>query len=91
MWDNNPDWYQHKAPKYEPKWEKQVDYNPDHHPSFSRVITGIAGNRIIRLYHVRGYGVLVFETYTEAHDDKVLNRDGCAIFTNEEIGYAPHL
>lgn len=91
MWDNNPDWYKHEAPKYQPKWEKDVNYNPDARPSASRVITGTAGNRMVRIYQVRGFGVLVLSAGQDPAPDGTLQFNQMAILTKDDIGYAPNL
>lgn len=91
-WDNNPDWYQHKAPVYAPKWEKLVNYSPDANPSAGAIYTQGVGGRIIRIYRVAGLGVLIQEADTRTMDaaGKLLF-SGCSILTKEEIGYAPDI
>lgn len=90
MW-GNPDWYDHSANanKYEPKWEKLVDYNPDHNPSASLTTTVLIGNRLARMWHVRGLGVLMADVHGD--DAGTLQPHGLSIFSKDDIGWSPTL
>lgn len=103
MWGNEdkPGWYSQSADanKYEPKWEKLVDYSPDRNPSASKVITAVVGNqpcdggntpaRVIRVFQVRGVGVIICQAAKESTADGKLVFEGMAILSKEDIGYAP--
>lgn len=90
--------------RYEPKWEKDVDYNPDHSPSFSRTITSTLGgqpsdvfadgtspSRVVRVYQVRGVGVIVQTASRSISDDGKLVFDGMSVIAKDELGYCPSL
>lgn len=87
MW-GIPD-YNHETQKYEPKWEKMVDYSPDRNPSLGKVVTGVAGVRVIRVYAVRGLGVIIQAARNEPTEDGKLQFTGMSILTKDELGYGP--
>ena len=85
MWGMTPE------PEPKPITPSQLitrDRNPDHNPSFSLPITGVAGNRVIRIYTVKGLGVIVQEAFKHPSEDGRLIFTGMSIFTREEIGYS---
>lgn len=83
--NNFSDGYQSKSYKYEPKWEKDVDYNPDHRRSDSALFIEDRGHDIVWVLQVKGLGVIVLRALD--------SRSFCGLseFTKEEIGYAPGL
>lgn len=88
----NPDWYQHKDnTKYEPKWEKDIDYSPDRNRSSSDIITGVLKHRVVRIWQVRGLGVMVATADDVTNEQGKLTFSNLAIFTKDEIGYVPNM
>lgn len=90
MWENNPEWYQHKAYEYKPSWERMVDYSPDRNRSASLISTTMIGDRLVRLWHVRGVGVMLSNA-TGNPETGELEFHGLSIYTKQEIGWAPNL
>jgi hypothetical protein len=76
--------------KHEPTPDRFIDYDPDHHPSFSIIHTAVVGSRCLRVWHVKGLGVLCAEMQSDAETGK-LTCGGFSLFTKEEIGWHPTL
>ncbi len=57
MWGGLPD-YNHRAYKYEPKWEKMVERHPDKVPSFGAIDIKDDGADLVWSLDVRGLGVV---------------------------------
>jgi hypothetical protein len=80
------------SPAHEPKPERTIDYNPDHHPSFSLIHTAVvrSGTRCLRIWQVKGLGVLCAEMQSDPESGR-LTCGGFSLFTKEEIGWHPNL
>ena len=69
---------------YNPKWIKDVDYNPDHRPAESpKLYIDENDNEKRWVMQVKGEGVLVFHA-TRSNNELTL-----AIFSKDEIGPCP--
>lgn len=81
-----------KPVKYEPKWEKNVDYNPDHQPSSSQHFVKDEGKTLLVVWQVKGLGVMTMRASSDPRSNTgKLIYHGMSIFTNDEIGYSPKL
>lgn len=71
-------------------WERIDDFNPDAHPSFSRIEFGWSKDEKTRLVMVavRGLGVLCIATEGDKESGRMQVRGGFE-FSREELGYAP--
>ena len=87
--NNQYDGYSAKAYEYKPTWEKQVDYSPDRNPAAGLVVTVLIGDRLVRMWHMRGLGVMMADMY--GNETGTLEPRGLSIFTKEDIGWAPNL
>ena len=77
---------------YAPKWEKDVDYNPDHQRSSSALFTEDRGQDIICVLQVRGLGAIVLRaTSSWTNKDGKLRFEGISTFTKADVGYSPKL
>lgn len=83
--NNWSDGFTAKPYEYNPTWEKQVDYSPDHQPSSSAMISENRETDFIWLWQVKGIGVIVVRSSTSCNDPHI------SIFTKEEIGFKPDL
>lgn len=81
------------AYKYEPKWEKDIDYSPDHHPSTSSMyIEDRLDGSTVWIFAVRGLGAIVMRAaYEDEGSVRSLQFKGVSIFDKGEIGYTPQL
>lgn len=90
MFGNNAsDGYHAQSYRYEPKWEKLIDYNPDHAPSSSRFVlenTGPDGETVRCLMEIRGLGVVVMRMAVNS-GGTALEFQGLSEFTDQEIGW----
>lgn len=83
--NNAYDNYTAKPHVYEPKWEKQIDYNPDHRPSDSRCWIENRDDSAYEVLQVAGLGALVLRVGYDA-DGKLVDK-GVSEFTDGEIGW----
>ena len=79
--NNAADGYVPRVHKYEPKWERTVDYSPDRRRSDGAMYIEDRGKDIIWVMQVRGLGALVFR----ATDSKTF--EGVSTFTNDMIEF----
>jgi hypothetical protein len=79
--------YYEEPPKPKPvEWESIESYNPDEHPSFSKIFkTEIAPDRTRWVLQVAGFGVLIIRTDSECRPRLY----GASEFSKEELGYSP--
>lgn len=86
--NNHSDGYTPKSHKYEPKWEKTVDYNPDHRPSDSAMFIEDRGSDVVWVLQVRGLGVIIMRAPDGAYTHPFTG-EGCGIsvFDAAEIGF----
>jgi hypothetical protein len=94
--NNWHDGHQAKPYVYEPKWEKGVDYNPDHQPSsserFSRIVDKNGEHSYFLFLHCKGLGVITIRLRPDPADPRGrLTVDSGAILDQSEIGYSPAL
>ena len=94
MWGHHPEWWESGTPPSDPPpvtpTEYFKDYSPDRNPSFSDILTGAVNGRCIRVWVVRGVGVLCMEMTGDPETGR-MSGTGLRIFTKEEIGWAPNL
>jgi hypothetical protein len=91
--NNSSDGYSANSYKYEPKWQKDVDYSPDHRPSDSAMyIESVRPSGIRWFLQVKGLGVLTLFT-TSRQSDPLGKCQPSAMgeFTKVEVGYCPDL
>jgi hypothetical protein len=75
-------------------WPAIEDFNPDHQRSHSAIYIEALGERTIGVLQVKGLGVLVFTALPPDYSDpsgRVTFDGTLAIFTKDEVGYAPNL
>lgn len=68
-------------------YDSYKDFNPDHHPSYTKRVTLVAEanpDEILMVLGVRGLGVITLHSVNDEFK-------GIAIYTKAEIGYAPDL
>lgn len=95
MYDFGNGWFDHFVAKpyhYEPKWNRTMDYNPDHNPSHSVFFSKPAGKGSRWFLQVKGLGVLTFYLESELEDPKgKLKPLSCSALGKTEIGCCPTL
>ena len=86
--NNREDGYTAKPYVYAPKWEKTVDYNPDHAPSTSGMFIEERAKDIMWLLPVAGLGVLVMRAeYEMTGESMSMVFKGVSEFSDQEIGW----
>jgi hypothetical protein len=91
MWGNYPEWWESDKPPNPPAPSIVYlkNYSPDMNPSAGAVITGVVNGRCLRVWHMRGLGVMCMEM--SGDHTGALTGNGLSIFTKEEIGWTPTL
>jgi hypothetical protein len=81
------DGYTAKSYEYKPKWEMDIDYNPDHRRSTSGMFIEPDDRGNYRwVLSVRGLGALVMRAVADEATGK-LDFKGVSTFTDAEIGH----
>ena len=83
--NNRANDYTAKSYQYEPKWEKFVDYCPDHRPSTSGMFIEDGMRGVLWVLPVFGLGALVMRA--ESNPDGEMVFMGVSTFTDCEIGH----
>ncbi len=72
--------------KYMPKWETEIDQNPDHLPSSSAMFIESRENDVIWVLAVAGLGALVLRADYEPESSTPVFK-GVSEFSDAEIGW----
>ena len=90
--NNASDGYRAASYTYAPKWEKLMDYNPDHYPSRSAFYTLPTQHGSRWFLQVKGFGVLTINLESNWKDPRGrLKPMGVSALEKSEIGCAPNL
>ena len=85
--NDHTDGYHAHSYQYEPKWERDIDTNPDHRPSTSGMFVEDRGKDVIEVLPVQGLGAIVLRAVYPQDQDSALMFMGVSIFSDQEIGF----